>query len=127
MSGIPTKEKETADMVFGKVKNLIEESGVDISNSTIDRAHRIGKKKGSSQQIIVRFTTHRHRALLYKARKNIKSGLKVHIDLMKKRFNLLKDAQNFVSDQEDDIFVYADIIVDAMFISEIILKSSLSH
>ena len=109
ITGIPTKEKETADMVLGKVKNLIEESGVDISDSTIDRAHRIGKRKGSSQQIIVRFTTHRHRTLFYKARKNIKSGPKVHIDLTKKRFNILKDAQNFVSDQEDDIFVYADI------------------
>ena len=83
---IPTKEKETADMVLGKVKNVIEESGVDISDSTIDRAHRIGKRKGSSQQIIVRFTTHRHRTLFYKARKNIKSGPKVHIDLTKNRF-----------------------------------------
>ena len=68
ITGIPTKEKETADTVLGKVINLIEESGVDISDSTIDRVHRIGKRKGSSQQIIVCFTTHRHRTLFYKAR-----------------------------------------------------------
>ena len=74
ITSIPTKEKE---MVLGKVKNLIEESGVDIS----DCAHRIGKRKGSSQQIILCFTTHRHRTLFYKARKNIKSGPKVRTDI----------------------------------------------
>ena len=92
-----------------KVKELIDESGVNIPDSTIDRAHRIGKKKGKSQAVIVLFTTRTHCTLFYKARKKIKSGPKIHIDLTKKRFDLLKEAQNFVSDQEDDVFVYGDI------------------
>ena len=109
VTGVPTEENESSDNVLEKVKDLISESGVEIPDSTIDRAHRIGKRNGKHQAIIVRFTTHRHRARFYKARKNIKSGAKIHIDLTKSRFNLLNEAQNFVSNQEDDVFVYADI------------------
>ena len=109
ITGVPTEENENSDKVLTKVKKLITESGVDIPDTTIDRAHRIGKRNGKNQAIIVRFTTHRHRTRFYKARKNIKSGAKVHIDLTKTRFNLLNDAQKFVSDQENDVFVYADI------------------
>ena len=92
-----------------KVKELIDESGVNIKDSTIDRAHRIGKKKGKSQAVIVHFTTHRHCILFYKARKKIESEPNIHKYLTNKRFDLLKEAQNFVLDQENDVFVYADI------------------
>ena len=44
-------------------------------------------------------------ALFYKARKKIKRGPEIHINLTKKRFNLLEEAQYFVPDQEDDVFV----------------------
>ena len=109
ITGIPTETNEKSDDVLTKVRELISESNVDIPDSTIDRAHRIGERRGNKQAVIVRFTTHRHRTRFYRARKNIKSGPKIHIDLTKQRFELLKEAQKFVSDQEDDVFVYADI------------------
>ena len=109
ITGIQTEQKETLESVLTKVKNLVNESGVNIPDSTIDHAHRIGKRKGKNQAIIVRFTTHRRRLRFYKARKNIKRGAKVHTDLTKNHYNLLNDAQKFVSNQEDDVFVYADI------------------
>ena len=59
------------------------------------------KRKVKFKQLL----TQRHHTLFYKSRKKIKSWQKVHIDLTKKRFDLLKEAQNFVSDQENDVFV----------------------
>ena len=64
INGISTEEKETSDSVLTKVKELIDESGVNIPDSTVDLAHSIGKKKVKSQAVPVRFTTHRHRILL---------------------------------------------------------------
>ena len=80
--GISTEEKETSDSVLTKVitKEFIDQGGVNIPDSTIDRPHRIGKKKA----VIVRFTTHGHRTLFYKAKKKIKSAPEIHIDLTKK-------------------------------------------
>lgn len=92
-------------IVLKKVEELIDESSVNIPDSTTDRAHRTGKKKGKRQAVIARFTTHRHRTLFYKARKKIKRGPEIYTDLTRKRFNLLEEAQYFVPDQEDDVFV----------------------
>ena len=88
ITGISTEKKETSDIVLTKL---------NIPDSTIDCAHRIGKK-GKRQAVIVCLTTHRHCTLFYKARRNIKSGPKIHIDLRNKQFYLLQEAQNFVSD-----------------------------
>ena len=41
--GIQTAEKETADDVLVKVKEVVSELGVEIPNSAFDRAHRIGR------------------------------------------------------------------------------------
>ena len=127
ITGISTEGKETSDSVLTKVKELIDESGVSIPDSAIDRAHGIGKKKGKSQAVIVRFTTHRHRTLFYKARKKIKSGPKIHIDLTKKQFDLLKEVQNLYQIRKMMYLFTQILIVDSKFISEIILKSYLSH
>lgn len=48
ITGISTEEMETPDSVLTKDKELIDESGVTISDSAIAHAHRIGKKKGIS-------------------------------------------------------------------------------
>ena len=43
IEGVPSVEKKTSeDDVFGKVKSTISESGRDIPNVIIDRAHRNG-------------------------------------------------------------------------------------
>ena len=72
IEGVPSAEKETSEEVLEKVKCLVSESGCDITDVVIDRAHRIGKgytdKKSylSCNSIIVRFTTFRHRTMLYR-------------------------------------------------------------
>ena len=85
ITGISTEEKETSDSILTKVKELIDESSANIPDTTVDCAYRIGKKKGKSRAVIVRFTTHRYHTLFYRARKKIKSGPKIHIDLTKKQ------------------------------------------
>ena len=57
----------------------------------------------------MRFTTFRHRTLFYRARKNLKSGFKVKLDLTKSRFNLLKKANNHVKEIPAISFCYADV------------------
>ena len=87
ITDIPLEEKKRSEEVLKKVKKLIkEEAEVDISEETIDRAHRVGPKKSKNQAIIVKFFTFRHRTLFYRARKKLKNGIKLDIDLIKKRF-----------------------------------------
>jgi len=113
--GIPCKEgKETAGDVLKEVKDLITESKSEIPVVCVDRAHRIGKKNENedgivSQAIIVRFTTFRHRTLLYRNRKSL-SEARVQLDLTKQRYTILKDARGVLKlNPELAKFVYADI------------------
>ena len=49
-----------------------------------------------ASDIIVKFTTFRHRTIVYRLEKNKKDNIKVHVDLTKKRHSLLKSASNLV-------------------------------
>ena len=60
------------------------------------------------QQIIVKFTTWRHRTQFYKKRKNLATA-KVHLDLTKYKYNLLTIARNKVRGNELVDFVFADV------------------
>ena len=47
---------------------------------------------------------------MYRTKKNLKKGVKVHFDLIKrKRYKLLQDANNLVKDNREVKFCYADI------------------
>ena len=61
------------------------------------------------KSVIVRFTTFRHRTMFYRARKNLKKGVKIRLDLTKSRFNLLKKANEHDRDIPTIKFCYADI------------------
>ena len=69
--GVSVPDKESSEDVEKLVKNLT--NGMDVPDSSIDTAHRIGRiQKGNGkdiQPIIVRFTTFRERTKFYKARK----------------------------------------------------------
>ena len=83
---------------FGKVKSMFSELGVDIPDAVIDRENRIGRKtmdanEKHKQQVIVRFTTWRHRTTVYRTREKIKS-IKIRLDLTKPRLDLLSSANN---------------------------------
>ena len=116
--GIPCQENETSANVLSIVNNIIKDTESDIPDTVIDRAHRIGKKvkidknDGNSpltQSVIVRFTTFRHRTILYRNRKKLKN-VKIQLDLAKGRYQTLSDARKFVDNNPGFIkFVYADI------------------
>ena len=110
---IPVVEEETAEVVLDKVRSLINEAQIEIPDSVIDRAHRIGPVRKDSDNnktpsIIVRFSTFRHRTRLYRARKTLKSA-RVRLDLTKIRYKLLGDARMMVEKNPKVNFVYADI------------------
>ena len=98
-----------------KVKEQFNEAEVSIPEEVIDRAHRIGnpyKDRESGvkcQQIIVRFTTFRHRTRFYKARKKLKNNVHIRLDLTKLRYGILKGAAMEVHDNDKVKLVYADI------------------
>ena len=89
LDGMPCEEKETSDLVYEKVKNIIKNYEIDIPDLVIDRAHRIGHKfvdesSGNQvQSVILRFTTFRHRTQLYRYRKKSEkdNGIRVRLDL----------------------------------------------
>ena len=85
--------KITADDCLAKVKSVIDEIGVDLPDSMIDRAHRVGKvikiNGKEVRQMIIRLTTWRHRTMVYKAWKN-SSRHKIKLDLTKRRREILK-------------------------------------
>ena len=117
INGIPPSNNESGDECLEKVKNLIQDLGVEIPESCIDRAHRIGRafktKDGSSvHTVIVKFTTWRHRTLLFKARTNSickEKKIKMYVDLTKRRVNILKEANKKIKDCVNIDYVFANI------------------
>lgn len=97
------------------MKRMFEEADIQIPDNVIDRAHRIGKEHTDRQSnktcksIIMRFTTFRHRTLVYRSRKNLKKGIKVRVDLTKRRHTLLTNANKFVADDDQVKFCFVDI------------------
>ena len=110
-----TLKNELSDDVLELTKFLFKEAKVAVPDIVLDRAHRIRPSytdKTTSKKcksIISRFTTFRHRTLFYRARKNLKSGFKVKLDLTKSRFNLLKKANDHVKEIPAISFCYADV------------------
>ena len=142
IEGVPSAKNETSEEVLEKVKYLVSESGCDIPDIVIDRAHCTGKgythKKSnlSCKSITVRFTTFRHRTMLYRNRNKL-NKVKVKLDLTKKRYDIYTDAINFVKNYSIVNFVMVDInrrlkVVftngnSSFFKSIIDLKESIEH
>ena len=87
----PYVKDESSDNVLNFTKSLFKEPKVEVPDNVLDRAPRIGASyteritNKKCKSVIVRFTTFRHRTLFYKARKKLKSGFKVKLDLTKSR------------------------------------------
>ena len=97
-----------------KVKSLFTESGCEIPDVVIGRAHRIGKgykdktRNVSCKSIIVRFSTFRHRILFYQNRNKLHNA-KVRLDLTKKRYKIFANAIKFVKEYKKVEYVMVDI------------------
>ena len=102
-------------VVITQFIEMCAEAGVDIPNEVVDRTHRIGPSyadKNSNvecKSVIVCFTTFRHRSMVYRAKKKMKPGVRVKLDLTKSRYTLLNDANKVVKQNPDIKFYYADI------------------
>lgn len=114
INGIPCANNESAEDCLQKVKSLVKNDlKVDVPDLAFDRAHRIGQvsqetENGKTyQSIIVRFTTWRHRTIVFRARKNTRK-VRIKLDLTRKRIKLLEQANDLL-DETDGFFAMADV------------------
>ena len=85
---------------------------LDIPDTVIDRAHRIGGTKVIDVrrywQVIVRFTTWRHRAQVYRARKKSQSH-RIKFDLTQARSKAIQNANLLLKPKGTSYFAFADV------------------
>ena len=111
IDGIPAAapgKSESGEQCLTKVKQMFKKLNVNVPDTVIDRAHRIGNRSGNRHQMIVRFTTWRHRTLAYRARKKPESPYKIRLDLTKKRLSTVI-ATNDVLQAKKLGFSFADV------------------
>ena len=115
IDGVPIEEEETSDDVLQKVISLCSNPETDILDMRYDRAHRIFKgynDKGTNKNcksIIVRFSTFRHRTMVYRLKKKMIKNVRMKVDLTKKRFTHLLSANEYVRNTILVKFCSADI------------------
>ena len=116
IDGIPAGgKKETEDICLEKVRSIISSvPGLDIPECSLDRAHRVGPQKVGedgtvSRQMIVKFTTWRHRTALYRKRKDVGDNIYVSLDITKRRIELKKRALALAKDDTRIDFVFVDV------------------
>ena len=66
IKGLTKKAKEDANDALNQVRDLFKEAEVEIPYPALDREHKVSKE---NNDVIVRFTTPRHRTLFYRNRK----------------------------------------------------------
>ena len=114
MEDISVATDATADNVLEKVQNILNEACPNLSGNAIDRAHRIGsnykcfRTNNTCHSIIVRFNSFKHRTLFYQNRNKLK-GVRIKLDLTKKRYNVLRSARSIANENQDISYVFAGI------------------
>ena len=115
IDGIPPVgqgKDESNEQCLKKVKAVFNELKVDIPDAVIDRAHRIGQAKvvagKRARQMIVRFTTWRHRSAVYRARKSC-NQYKIRLDLTKKRLDTIIKTTQMLHEKGLQGFTFADV------------------
>jgi hypothetical protein len=116
IDGIPLpqhNQPETPEDIRKAVQTVISEAGVKIPDDIIDRAHRIGQGRivagQRCRQVIVRFSTFRHRTLLFKARKKIPK-YRIYLDLTKERKSLVDEVNGYIEQNGlKNGYAFADI------------------
>ena len=104
---------ESGQDCLKNVKGIFKELGVDVPDLVIDRAHRIGEVKEiegkSYRQIIVRFTTWRHRTMVYRARRK-SDKYKICLNLTRKNVKLLSKANDLLEEKSlGDCYAFSDV------------------
>ena len=102
-------DSKTSDGVFDECKELFNNLGFDIPDVYIDRTHRIGKKTpGWVRPIIARFTTWRHRTMVYR-KWNDCVNCRITLDLMKTGMDILKETFDLARQIDHISYAFADI------------------
>ena len=102
-------------MMYLNIKEMFDEVEIDITDTVIDRAHRIGSEyshyetKKKFKAIIVRFTRFRHKTSVHWEKKTIRNNVKIHLDLTKEREALLLEANNIVKCSNDVKLCFVEI------------------
>ena len=117
VSGIKPTPHETSEDVLEKCIKSWEDCGIQIPDAVIDRAHRLGPPRfdkvtnNEYQSAIIKFTTFRHRTLIYNKRKEIEKqcGYRFRLDLTRDRHSLFKEARDLVKPRDEVSFVYSDV------------------
>ena len=89
---------------FNNSYSLVNDLGVTLNSSDIDRSHRVGRitdKRRKDRDIIVKFTSYNARQKLYRQRKELRdseslNGVFINEDLTRIRSKLLFDARSLV-------------------------------
>ena len=89
-----TKTEDTDEMCLDVINNKLN---IEMSQISIDRSHRLGKRKGPGQKpraIIVKFTRYKDRHHVFRNKKLLKgTGISVTESLTLKRMEHLKKAR----------------------------------
>ncbi|KAK3917579.1 Protein unc-13-like protein C [Frankliniella fusca] len=86
--GLPEKPNEKTDEL---VVDLAVKLGINISETQIDRSHRVGKPGTKPRPIIVKFIGYATRKAVFTSKKTLKgSGITIRKDLTRQRLDLLK-------------------------------------
>ena len=89
--GLEENENKTTEQIVEELMKADLE--MDIDHSSIDRVHRVGKPaedRKTPRPILIKFSTYRERARVYKAKKLLKEKkIFINEDLTKKRVKLL--------------------------------------
>ena len=110
---LKNERDETEEDVMMAVKVAIREAGISIPDDAIDRAHRVGKGRivagERRRQVIVRFTSFKHRTTVYKKRKEVRR-LRVYLDLTRNRKKVLDDINLLIAKREmRNCYAFADV------------------
>ena len=101
----------TKENCLEKTKKVIEKLNCGVDGDAIDRAHRIGPviERGEKkfQQIIVRLKSFKDRTSVYKNRKKATNGVRIRLDLTKKRLKTLLAVKDLKRAEID--YAFADI------------------
>lgn len=119
IEGIPDKDSKKESDCIEKIKDIILKNNINISDNSIDRAHRNGyfyKDNQKKNAVIVKFKSFSDRTKFYRARKTV-SNINIRLDLTKVNYNLLKKAKSIHNNKIDNnnlsdsgqSFVFADI------------------
>ena len=97
--------EEDANDVLNQARDLFKKAEVEIPDAVLDGSHRISKE---NNDVIISFTTFRHRTLFYRNCKKLKNQ-SIHLDFTKSRLSLLNEARKLIENNENIAFCYADI------------------